>query len=40
MLNINRVGGKVPKCTTGTSKDTITIVCFILNDKKISEYCK
>ena len=33
------VGGKVPKCitsTTSTNKDTITIVYFILNDKKIA----
>ena len=29
-------GGKVPKCITSTTKDTITIVYFILNDKNIA----
>ena len=33
------VGGKVPKCITSTTKDTIIIVYFIPIDKKnIAEY--
>jgi len=32
------VGGKVPKCITSTTKDTIIIVYFIPIDKNIAEY--
>ena len=32
------VGGKVPKCITSTTKDTIIIVYFIPIDKNIAKY--
>ena len=31
-------GGKVPKCITSTTKDTIIILYFIPIDKNIAEY--